>query len=110
VLGFFEHHTSELSLDYLEILLEKLVNRTLQKEEIWNRGGHGVFIKKKGEKPFIVTSGPRRLLMSNSKLTPHFASPFGSMMLVGCFGLFLGLSTKFANLRDEIDQVLTAQN
>lgn len=106
VLGLFEHHTSALSLSRLEELLEKLVAGDLTLEEVWNEGGHGSLIMDTGKNPFLVATGPRRALLETSRLNPYFAAPCGSMMLVGCFGLALGVAIKFPDRRSEIEKAL----
>jgi uncharacterized protein (DUF1786 family) len=110
VLGLFEHHTSELTLDRLETLLDKLVAGELQLEEVWKDGGHGSFCTEKGNSPFTVVTGPRRVIMEQSRFRPYFAAPFGSMMLTGCFGLARATALKFPDARDEINRILQQSN
>ena len=106
VMGLFEHHTSGLSLQKLDTLLEKLVLGNLSQNEVWSEGGHGSLIIESGHAPFVVTTGPRRILLAPSGLKPYFAAPFGSMMLTGCFGLTLGIAIKFPKCREEIEKAL----
>ena len=106
VMGLFEHHTSGLSLKNLDILLEKLVSGNIKQDEVWSEGGHGSLTIESGRSPFIAVTGPRRMLLSPSGLKPYFASPFGSMMLTGCFGLTLGIAIKFPQWREEIEKTL----
>ncbi len=106
VLGLFEHHTSLLSLTRLEVLLEGLVSGELNLAEVWEEGGHGSLTMEKGESPFVVATGPRRLLLEPSRLNPYFAAPFGSMMLAGCFGLAQAVAIKFPEWRGEVERVL----
>jgi len=106
VMGLFEHHTSGLSLQNLEILLEKLVRGNLSQDEVWREGGHGSFTIESGHAPFVVATGPRRMLLASSGLKPYLAAPFGSMMLTGCFGLALGVAIEFLKWREEIEKAL----
>jgi uncharacterized protein (DUF1786 family) len=106
VMGFFEHHTGALSLESLETLLGKLTDGSLVLEDVWKEGGHGSFTVEKGAAPFLVATGPQRKLLASSGMKPYFAAPFGSMMLVGCFGLVLGIAVKFADWRNEIEKAL----
>lgn len=106
VLGLFEHHTSLLSLTKLETLLERLVSGHLTLMDAWEDGGHGSLVIEKGDNPFLVATGPRRQLLTSSRLKPYFAAPFGSMMLAGCFGLARAAAIKFPEWRSEIERAL----
>jgi len=106
VLGLFEHHTSALSQGRLEMLLERLVSGELALVEVWEEGGHGSLVMEKGESPFLVAVGPRRALLSSSRLNPYFAAPFGNMMLAGCFGLARAVAVKFPEWRSEVEGAL----
>jgi uncharacterized protein (DUF1786 family) len=106
VMGFFEHHTAALSLENLETLLRKLIRGSLSLEEVWSEGGHGSLTIGRGAAPFIVATGPQRKLLASSKMKPYFAAPYGSMMLVGCFGLTLGIAIKFNEWQKEIEKAL----
>jgi len=88
VLGFWEHHTNQLTRDRVENLVVRLVRGELAHEDIYNDGGHGCLILEgRKEVPFVSVTGPQRALMSGSNLGPYFAAPHGDMMLTGCFGL-----------------------
>lgn len=106
VLGLFEHHTSRLSLARLETLLTGLVAGELSNEEVWQEGGHGSLVLSTGGSPFLLATGPRRGLISASRLQPYLAAPFGNMMLVGCFGLARAAALRFPEWRAEIDKAL----
>ena len=106
ILGLFEHHTSALSLSRIELLLDKLVSGELRSAEVWEEGGHGSVLLERGENPFVTATGPRRSLLASSRLNPYFAAPFGSMMLVGCFGLARAIAIKFPQWQDEIERAL----
>ncbi len=91
--GVFEHHTGLLSQSTLEELLRALAAGTLTHADVFSQMGHGALIYEKAPLPFkdslfnVVVTGPRRNLLRGSALRPHFAVPFGDMMLAGCFGL-----------------------
>ncbi len=110
VLGFFEHHTSQMTREKLEDLLLSLASGTLIGEKIREDGGHGGLIFESSENPFIAVTGPRRSRLAGSRLNPYFASPFGSMMLTGCYGLLKAAAIKLPEYRGEIEQALTRQS
>ena len=108
--GVFEHHTGEIDLPKLESLIRRLADGSLKHEDVFDDMGHGALVY--GKRPFefgkddfdVVVTGPRRsmfqtmddrpqttnsLLSSvvNGRLRPYFATPFGDMMIAGCFGL-----------------------
>lgn len=93
VIALMEHHTHQMSSNVIDDLLVRLCDGTLGNDEIYEDGGHGCFIQRplgfENIKSIIVT-GPRRYIMKESGLDLHFASPFGDMMLTGCFGLVDG--------------------
>ncbi|MFQ5827250.1 MAG: hypothetical protein ACE5IA_07820, partial [Dehalococcoidia bacterium] len=65
------------------------------------------FILERAEtRPFLAVTGPRRRMVANSALAPHFAVPHGDMMLVGCFGLIRAFAMKKEAWREEIDRAL----
>jgi uncharacterized protein (DUF1786 family) len=84
VCGLFEHHTFSLSPESLGTYLKKLRSGTLTNEEIFNTGGHGAAVREPLETDLIAVTGPnRRMLLPDA----YQASPFGDMMLTGCFGV-----------------------
>ena len=106
VLGLFEHHTSSLSQPRLENLMLGTITGDLKQQDIREEGGHGSLIIEKGNNPFITVTGPRRSLLEDSRLNPHLAAPFGSMMLTGCFGLLKAAAIKLPQYSDEIENAL----
>lgn len=110
VAGVFEHHTSLLTLEKLEAHLGRLSRGELVMEEIWNEGGHGSLSLGRCENPFITVTGPRRALMTPSKLSPHFAAPFGNMMLAGCFGLARAVAAKLPRWSEELQKTLSLKD
>ncbi|VVB88661.1 Uncharacterised protein [uncultured archaeon] len=88
--SIFEHHTCQMTADKLDDYLERLCAGTLSFQEVFDDGGHGCFIREAiplSDIGSILVTGPNRGIMRNSKLDINFASPFGDMMLTGCFGL-----------------------
>ncbi len=106
VLGLFEHHTSLLTAEKLDTLLERLVSGQLSSSKIQEEGGHGAVVLEKGELPLVAATGPRRQMLASSRLNPYFAAPFGSMMLAGCFGLARAVALKLVECRVEIERAL----
>jgi hypothetical protein len=50
--------------------------------------------------------GPRRGLLLNSIYRPYFATPYGDMMLAGCFGLVRAYAMLNPNVAEEIGGTL----
>lgn len=110
--GLFEHHTGLLDRSRLEALLASLASGRLTNEEVFASQGHGALVYRKvplrlgGEDSPVVVLGPRRDLMRGSSLRPHFAAPYGDMMLAGDYGLVRAAADVFSDVRDEILHVL----
>ena len=98
--GVFEHHTGEIDLMKLELLIRKLADGSLKHEDVFNDMGHGALmytddVFEVGRDEFdVVVTGPRRSMFNHKSsienrksLRPYFAVPFGDMMIAGCFGL-----------------------
>lgn len=86
--GMFEHHTSMLTTAKLQYFITKLQQGQLTQEEVYEDGGHGGTVYSSNlpaQFDFLTVTGPNRQLAE--PLNPHFAAPFGDMMLTGCFGL-----------------------
>lgn len=94
----FEHHTGMLDREKLDRLLTALANGSLSHEEVFADHGHGAWIgggessQMETNEYGVVITGPRRNLMLTSTLRPYFATPFGDMMLAGCFGLLAAVA------------------
>jgi hypothetical protein len=41
-------------------------------------------------------------MMQDSPLRPYFATPFGDMMVAGCFGLLTAVADKFPEYTEQI--------
>ncbi len=98
--GVFEHHTGLLDPQRLEGLLRALADGSLTHAQVFNDHGHGALILHPEPLPLgpegapLVVTGPRRAMLRGSGLRPHFAVPFGDMMLTGCFGLLLAVAER----------------
>jgi uncharacterized protein (DUF1786 family) len=119
--GVFEHHTGEIDLSKLESLLHALADSTLKHEDVHDDMGHGALMYSKdifefGRDDFdVVVTGPRRSMFvrtltpalsqkerGRSPLRPYFATPFGDMMIAGCFGLLAATAEIMPNLAEPI--------
>jgi uncharacterized protein (DUF1786 family) len=96
--GVFEHHTGLLTRQRLEAFLRAFAHGDLTRESVFNDNGHGALLLDPtplaldpGRGSPVVT-GPRRALLQGSRLQPHYAAPFGDMMITGCFGLLQAMA------------------
>lgn len=90
MIALMEHHTQQMTPEKLDDQLVRLCDGALGFDEVFGEGGHGCYVNEAiGFENIgsILVTGPRREVMRDSKLDYHFASPFGNMMLTGCFGL-----------------------
>jgi uncharacterized protein (DUF1786 family) len=94
--GVFEHHTGFLDLPRLESYLVRLADGSLTRADVFDDQGHGALMYSAESLPLndpdggVVVTGPRRNMLRDSQLHPYFATPFGDMMIAGCFGLLAG--------------------
>jgi uncharacterized protein (DUF1786 family) len=115
ITAVFEHHTSLMNPEKLLDYIIRLADGNLGFEEVFEDEGHGAYIKEApgfDQVRSIMVTGPKREMLeklSNSEtgkegsggIHPgiseklHFAAPFGSMMLSGCFGLLAGFFEKY---------------
>lgn len=116
--GVFEHHTGEIDLAKLESLLHRLADSSLKHEDVFNDMGHGALMYSQEKFEFgkddfdVVVTGPRRSMfrtvndraqtIDNGHLRPYFATPFGDMMIAGCFGLLAATAEVMPNLAEAI--------
>jgi uncharacterized protein (DUF1786 family) len=92
LLGVMEHHTSMLTPGKLEALTARFRKGNLTGEEVFEDGGHGCVLSDGSEGlrfELVSITGPRRGMGLECGF--HAASPYGDMMLVGCFGLIAGV-------------------
>jgi uncharacterized protein (DUF1786 family) len=108
VVGLFEHHTGELTMEELERYLLKLAQGTITQQEVFDDMGHGALVlSRPTEEPsFFALTGPRRRLMVGSSLPIYQAVPHGDMMLAGCFGLIRAFAIKAPEHAAEIEAAL----
>jgi uncharacterized protein (DUF1786 family) len=113
--GVFEHHTGEIDLSKLDNLLRKLADGSLKHQDVFDDMGHGALMYSEqlfefGRDDFdVVVTGPRRSMFNqqssikNQKsLRPYFATPFGDMMIAGCFGLLAATAQVMPDLTETI--------
>ena len=110
--GVFEHHTGEIDLPKLEKYIRALVDGSLKHQDIFDDMGHGALVY--GDNSFefgkddfdIVVTGPRRSMFVGAKhaspLRPYFATPFGDMMIAGCFGLLAATAEILPELAEPV--------
>ncbi len=88
--GFFEYHTSDITLGKLESLLIGLAEGKLDHDKILEEGGHGAYIRKvPGYQAveIILATGPKRSLIAGSKLPITDGAPLGDNMMTGTAGV-----------------------
>jgi len=88
--GFFEYHTSDITLERLEILIRELADGILEHKQILKEGGHGAYIRKSfgfQAADIILATGPKRELVENSRLPILPGSPLGDNMMTGTVGI-----------------------
>jgi uncharacterized protein (DUF1786 family) len=119
--GVFEHHTGLLNLPRLEHYLRSLADGTLQHADVFNDHGHGALVYDAAPLPLgrgafdVAVTGPRRNMFRSdgsragedapqvgAALRPYFATPFGDMMIAGCFGLLAAVADLMPELGDGI--------
>lgn len=111
--GVFEHHTGLLDRPRLDGLLRRLAEGTLQHAEVFGDHGHGALVYSQEPLPLdqgefgVVVTGPRRSLLTDSQLRPYFATPFGDMMIAGCFGLLAAAADHLPEHAAELRRALT---
>jgi uncharacterized protein (DUF1786 family) len=130
--GVFEHHTGLLDLLKLEAYLRSLAAGSLQHAEVFADHGHGALVYESeplslGVGDFdVAVTGPRRSIFPASgnsgylipvgidhrdrhSLIPYFPTPFGDMMITGCFGLLAATADVLPELGDTIRSSLRGE-
>ena len=90
IVGIFEHHTELLSPNKLKNFLTRFADGDLANEEVFNDGGHGVYVKNPigfSNIDAILVTGPKRSIFNKMLMEFHFASPIGDVMMTGPIGL-----------------------
>ena len=114
--GVFEHHTGLINTNSLDELLVSLADGSLTHEDVFDDHGHGALIFDPNPLPLdggpygVAVTGPRRLMMAASNLSPYFAVPFGDMMISGCFGLLVAVADLLPEVADPIQAALAGAN
>ena len=108
VASVYEHHTGEVTADQIVDFSSKLGTGTLSNEEIFNSKGHGAHhidrdLVADSVPDMVAVTGPQRDKIRGSALDPYFATPFGDMMVSGCFGLLRAFGEVYPDARDVID-------
>jgi uncharacterized protein (DUF1786 family) len=94
IAGFFEYHTSDISLSRLEQLILDLCEGQLDHGQVLAEGGHGAYLRKAvgfNTVDVIIATGPKRRLVEASKLPMEYGAPFGDNMMTGTVGLLEAL-------------------
>jgi uncharacterized protein (DUF1786 family) len=94
IAGFFEYHTSDITLDRLENLLIELCDGKIEHGRILAEGGHGAYLHTAvgfETVDVIIATGPKRRLVESSKLPIAFGAPLGDNMMTGTVGLLEAL-------------------
>lgn len=110
--GVFEHHTGMLDASKLDGLISRMADGSLLHEDVFMDHGHGALLLETSplaqhpEDLFLAVTGPRWVMMEKSILNPYFATPYGDMMMAGCFGLLKAVGDRLPEYRAEIDEAL----
>jgi uncharacterized protein (DUF1786 family) len=90
ICGFFEYHTSDITIERLETLLPQLAAGNLDHTGILREGGHGAYLRKAfgfEAAEIIVATGPKRGMLRKSRLPIVFGAPLGDNMMTGPAGV-----------------------
>jgi uncharacterized protein (DUF1786 family) len=94
IAGFFEYHTSDITLVRLEQLMLDLCEGKLEHSQILREGGHGAFVRQSfgfDAIEVIIATGPKRGLVTGSRLPLEYGAPLGDNMMTGTVGLLEAL-------------------
>ncbi len=92
--GFFEYHTQDITLPRLEALLQDLANGDISHHSIVSEGGHGAYIRDSAgfsNIELILATGPKRRMISKSRLPIVLGAPWGDNMMTGNVGLLASI-------------------
>jgi uncharacterized protein (DUF1786 family) len=88
VQGLLEHHTSLLTPQTLKDYIIRFPQGRITNEEIYEDGGHGVFVLTATHAlPQVSVTGPKRGMMKETGLSYDLPAPGGNMMMTGPWGL-----------------------
>lgn len=88
--GFFEYHTRDITAKKLDRLLQALPGGGLEHAAILREGGHGAYTRRRFDyrkNEIILATGPRRSMMSASRLPLTNGAPWGDNMMTGTVGI-----------------------
>ena len=97
IAGFFEYHTSEINGVKVDRLLKDLADGLLSHQQILDEGGHGAYLRKAvgfNNIDMIIATGPRRELLSDSRLPIQYGAPMGDNMMTGTLGLLSAIRAR----------------
>jgi uncharacterized protein (DUF1786 family) len=119
--GVFEHHTGLLDRHKLELYLRLLAAGTLQHAQVFGDHGHGALVYEPVPLPLgegeydVAVTGPRRNIFRlqatlagggvtspDVSLRTYSPTPFGDMMITGCFGLLAAVADVMPELGETI--------
>lgn len=108
IASLYEHHTGEVRESQIVEFTERMAQGSLTNEEIFTTKGHGAYhadrsLVEARLPAMVAATGPQREKIRGSTLHPHFASPYGDMMISGCFGLLRAFAEVYPEGREEID-------
>jgi uncharacterized protein (DUF1786 family) len=89
IAGFFEYHTHGLTVEKLDRLLREFPGGKISHAQILSEGGHGAYTRRRfdyRETEIIIATGPRRTLMTGSRLPLANGAPWGDNMMTGTVG------------------------
>ena len=100
ILALLEHHTKALNPEDLKRDLMGFSDGKLKDEDVFARGGHGLFYLQDppgfSEVGLIAATGPQREMMARSGLAVYYPAPYGDMMMTGPAGLIWAAEEKFS--------------
>jgi uncharacterized protein (DUF1786 family) len=88
--GFFEYHTRDLTLERLEGLMVDLANGELDHARVLSEGGHGAYVRRAPgfqNVEILLATGPKRALITASRLEIELGAPLGDNMMTGTVGV-----------------------
>ena len=94
IAGFFEYHTSDITLKRLEQLILALCGGKLEHGQVLREGGHGAYLRKSfgfDALDVIIATGPKRRLVEASEFPMEYGAPYGDNMMTGTVGLLEAL-------------------
>jgi uncharacterized protein (DUF1786 family) len=92
--GFFEYHTHDITCQRVEELLKALADGEISHAKILSEGGHGAYLRNVvgfSKMEAIVATGPKRKLLSGTKLDIIWGAPLGDNMMTGTLGMLEAL-------------------